>query len=118
MLIALRALIVVGLLAISCVVLFVSLMYSPDALWIIAYVLLFGAIPLGILTRRRVHRAGFCFAFSLLINAHYLSLVPYGNPVTVALLYGFALIVVVWFLLFLIAEITAGAIPRGTRLPQ
>lgn len=95
------------LLAIGAAIIFISQFYSPAVLWILSYSLLAGSVGLGIYVNRRSHRLLLTLIFSLIINGNFLLHVPYGNPVTVMLLYGLGLAVLSWALLFSLAEIAA-----------
>lgn len=99
--------IIILLLVLGSAITFISQLYSPVVLWILSFSLLVGSIGLGVYVTRRSRRLLLALIFSLIINGNLLLHVPYGNPVTVMLLYGLGLAVLSWALLFSLAEIAA-----------
>lgn len=101
---------IVMILAVGSVAVFISQLYSPGAFWIISYLLLFGSIFVGMWVAKRSYRLLASLIFSLVINANYLSYVPYANPVATMVAYGLGLLLVVFVTIFLTTEIVAGMV--------
>jgi hypothetical protein len=102
-----KILMIIFLLAVGSVVLLISQLYSSVILLAGSYSLLLGSIGLGLRISRRLHRFIISFIMALLINANYISYIPYGNPVITMILYGMGLLIAIWAILVGIAETVA-----------
>lgn len=105
---ALRILLLIAVLAGDAVLIYISSLYAPTWFWIVAYATLIGAAVYGLSRRGDVSRVWLPAAIgSLIINAHYLTLLlsaafSTGSSFFQGLGWSVALLISQFFLLFII----------------
>jgi hypothetical protein len=107
-----KCVMIIILLALGAIFVFISQLYSPTILWIVSYSILIGSIALGIFAKNRRRVLVISFILSLIINARYLSYIPFGNPIIYMALYGLGLVLMIWAVIFFVAEVVASMTPQ------
>jgi hypothetical protein len=102
-----KCIVVIIALIIGALLVFISQLYSPLIFWVISYLILLFSIGLGFFSKNRRVSLYASLAMSLVINARYLSYIPFGNPIIHLALYGLGLVLMIWAVIFLVTEVVA-----------
>lgn len=102
-----KCIVVLIAIIIGSLLVFISQLYSPLIFWVISYLILLFSIGLGFFSKSRKMSLYASLVMSLVINARYLSYIPFGNPIIHMALYGLGLVLMIWAVIFLVAEVVA-----------
>lgn len=111
---ALKILLSILILLLLALAIFISQLYNPAILWLIAFSLIPLSVILRFLIASRVKFGATILAFSLIINAGLIAKVPFGNPIIEIAAYAVGLLFAIWILIVYLSELVFSYIRKPT----
>jgi hypothetical protein len=84
---------------------FVSQLYSPTIMWVISFLIILISPTISFLKEKKWQVAA-CAILSLIINFNYILYIPFGNPILEIAVYGIALYLLIFSMIFVIVKFT------------